>query len=151
MEWSGIEDQDTVLFLLTPSLLKPTNPGNHSLIEAIGISVLFPTAEIVSRLLPGSLTECWLMTVGLLLSRTLKQTSLGQVFPIIARGELPSGRSRSQVRSLSISIISGPPSFDQTIFPDGGATGLFPVITSITYDKLRPLWSQGAPPIRNFV
>lgn len=43
MEWFGIEDQDTVSFLLTPSLLKPTNPGNHSLIEAIGISVLFPT------------------------------------------------------------------------------------------------------------
>lgn len=39
-----------------------------------------------SELLPGSLTECWLMTVGLLLSRTLKQTSQGRVFPIIPRG-----------------------------------------------------------------
>jgi hypothetical protein len=42
MEWSGIEDQDTVSFLLTPSLLKPSNPGKHFMIEAIGISVLFP-------------------------------------------------------------------------------------------------------------
>jgi hypothetical protein len=42
MEWSGIEDQSTVI-ILTPELLKPTNPGNHSLIDAIGISVLFPT------------------------------------------------------------------------------------------------------------
>lgn len=48
-------------------------------------STLGPTAEIVSRLLPGSLTECRLITVGLLLSRTLKQTSQGQVFPIIPR------------------------------------------------------------------
>lgn len=49
-------------------------------------STLGPTAEIVSRLLPGSLTECWLMTVGLLLSITQKQTSKGRVFPIIPRG-----------------------------------------------------------------
>lgn len=72
-------------------------------------STLGPTAEIVSRLLPGSLTECRLITVGLLLSRTLKQTSQGQVFPIIPRRQLPSGRSRAQVRSLSNSRISGPP------------------------------------------
>lgn len=58
-------------------------------------SILGPTAEIVSRLLPGSLTEYWLMTVGLLPSRTLKQTSQGQVFL-----PLPSGRSWSQGRSL---------------------------------------------------
>lgn len=67
-------------------------------------SILGPTAEIVSRLLPGSLTEYWLMTVGLLPSRTLKQTSQGQVFL-----PLPSGRSWSQGRSLLNSFISGPP------------------------------------------
>lgn len=56
------------------------------LFDLPGRSILGPTAEIVSRLLPGSLTECWLMTVGLLPSRTLKQTSQGQVFLIIPRG-----------------------------------------------------------------
>lgn len=43
-EWNGPGQRIKILsFLLTPELLKPTNPGNHSLIDAIGISVLFPT------------------------------------------------------------------------------------------------------------
>ena len=49
-------------------------------------STLGPTSEILSRLLPGCLTQCWLMTVGLLPSRTLKQTEQGQVILIIPRG-----------------------------------------------------------------